>query len=132
MKIKENGRSMVEMLGVLAIIGVLSAGAMAGYSKAMFRHRVNQTIDIFQGVLQRFSELEQKDWGGVCLGLDGGNGANGIAEDMVKYDLLPECQETSGEFWEGTGCKLPIGVLEFDACQSHGVTGALFSISMYD
>ena len=29
------GRSMVEMLGVLAIIGVLSVGAIAGYSKAM-------------------------------------------------------------------------------------------------
>ena len=32
---KESGRSMVEMLGVLAIIGVLSVGAIAGYSKAM-------------------------------------------------------------------------------------------------
>ena len=32
---QESGRSMVEMLGVLAIIGVLSIGAIAGYSKAM-------------------------------------------------------------------------------------------------
>ncbi len=31
------GRSMVEMLGVLAIIGVLSVGAIAGYSKAMIK-----------------------------------------------------------------------------------------------
>ncbi len=31
------GRSMVEMLGVLAIIGVLSVGAVAGYSKAMIK-----------------------------------------------------------------------------------------------
>ena len=31
------GRSMVEMLGVLAIIGVLSVGAIAGYSKAMMK-----------------------------------------------------------------------------------------------
>ena len=29
------GRSMIEMLGVLAIIGVLSVGGIAGYSKAM-------------------------------------------------------------------------------------------------
>ena len=28
------GRSMVEMLGVLAILGVLSVGGIAGYSKA--------------------------------------------------------------------------------------------------
>ena len=30
----ENGRSMVEMLGVLSIIGVLSIGAISGYSFA--------------------------------------------------------------------------------------------------
>ena len=30
-----SGRSMIEMLGVLAIIGVLSVGGIAGYSKAM-------------------------------------------------------------------------------------------------
>ena len=41
----ENGRSMIEMLGVLAIIGVLSVGGIAGYSKAMHRYRVNKTID---------------------------------------------------------------------------------------
>ncbi len=44
-KINENGRSMVEMLGVLAIIGVLSAGGLAGYSKAMFKHKLNTTMD---------------------------------------------------------------------------------------
>ena len=35
------GRSMVEMLGVLAIIGVLSIGAIAGYSKAMMKYKLN-------------------------------------------------------------------------------------------
>ena len=33
---------MVEMLGVLAIIGVLSVGAIAGYSKAMMKYKLNQ------------------------------------------------------------------------------------------
>ena len=37
-----SGRSMVEMLGVLAIIGVLSVGAIAGYSKAMEKYKLNQ------------------------------------------------------------------------------------------
>ena len=45
MKKNENGRSMVEMLGVLAIIGVLSAGALAGYSKAMMHHKLNKHTD---------------------------------------------------------------------------------------
>ncbi|MBR2300165.1 MAG: type II secretion system protein [Alphaproteobacteria bacterium] len=45
MRIKENGRSMVEMLGVLAIVGILSAGALAGYSKAMRQHKLNKQMD---------------------------------------------------------------------------------------
>ena len=39
------GRSMVEMLGVLAIIGVLSVGAIAGYSKAMNKYRLNKMLE---------------------------------------------------------------------------------------
>ena len=39
-----SGRSMIEMIGVLTIIGVLSAGGIVSYSKAMRRHRLNETI----------------------------------------------------------------------------------------
>lgn len=35
------GRSMIEMLGVLAIIGILSVGGIAGYSKAMLMWHSN-------------------------------------------------------------------------------------------
>ncbi len=44
-KNNQNGRSMIEMLGVLAIIGVLSVGGIAGYSKAMMKYRINKTIE---------------------------------------------------------------------------------------
>ena len=44
----ESGRSMIEMLGVLAIIGVLSVGGLAGYNMAMGRVRVNRVIDELQ------------------------------------------------------------------------------------
>ena len=45
MKDSQNGRSRIEMLGVLAIIGVLSVGGIAGYSKAMQKYRINKTIE---------------------------------------------------------------------------------------
>ena len=45
MKKIESGRSMIEMLGVLAIIGVLSIGGLAGYTMAMNRHRANTILD---------------------------------------------------------------------------------------
>ena len=38
------GRSMLEMLGVLAVIGVLSIGGLAGFKIAMNYHRANETI----------------------------------------------------------------------------------------
>lgn len=40
------GRSMVEMLGVLAIIGVLSVFSIQGFSLAMRRHRANEIINV--------------------------------------------------------------------------------------
>ncbi len=40
----ENGRSMVEMLGVLAVIGVISVGGLTAYSYTMKRQRISQTI----------------------------------------------------------------------------------------
>ena len=41
----ENGRSMVEMLGVLAIIGVLSVAGIAGYTMAMKKYRANEMLN---------------------------------------------------------------------------------------
>ena len=38
----QNGRSMIEMLGVLAIIGVLSVGGISGYSRAMAKYKLTK------------------------------------------------------------------------------------------
>ena len=45
MKNNQSGRSMIEMLGVLAIIGVLSVGGIAGYTKAMMKYKINKATD---------------------------------------------------------------------------------------
>lgn len=44
-KNEQSGRSMVEMLGVLAIIGVLSVGGISGYSKAMAKFKLTKAQD---------------------------------------------------------------------------------------
>lgn len=44
MKKQEIGRSMIEMLGVLAIVGVLSIGGIAGYSYAINKYRANEIV----------------------------------------------------------------------------------------
>ena len=45
------GRSMIEMLGVLAIIGVLSVGGIAGYSKAMEKFKVNKLVEEYTNLM---------------------------------------------------------------------------------
>lgn len=45
MRNNEQGRSMIEMLGVLAIVGVLSVGGITGYSKAMAKFKTNKLND---------------------------------------------------------------------------------------
>ena len=44
MRRSEKGRSMVEMLGVLAIIGVLSVGGIYGYTVAMNKYKANEVV----------------------------------------------------------------------------------------
>ncbi len=58
----ETGRSMIEMLGVLAIIGVLSVGGIAGYSKSMEKFKVDKAVSeysyLIQGLLQHTDDLK--------------------------------------------------------------------------
>ena len=58
------GRSMVEMLGVLAIIGVLSVGGIAGYSKAMEKFKNQKAFEQLQTILSNLTQLQldRKAW----------------------------------------------------------------------
>ena len=62
------GRSMIEMLGVLAIIGVLSVGGIAGYSKAMEKFKVNKAVSeysyIIFGALEHLKEIQDLTYDG--------------------------------------------------------------------
>ncbi|MCM1322604.1 MAG: type II secretion system GspH family protein [Acetobacter sp.] len=50
----QTGRSMIEMLGVLAIIGVLSVGGIAGFSKAMRQYKMLQLVDEYRLFIQDY------------------------------------------------------------------------------
>ena len=59
MKQNQFGRSMIEMLGVLAIVGVLSVGGIAGYSKAMEKFKVNKLVEEYTNLM--FGLMEHMD-----------------------------------------------------------------------
>jgi len=73
--VPQYGRSMIEMLGVLAIIGVLSVGGIAGYSKAMTKYRINKAIEQITHIAGNVRAFwgPQKNYIGVNCGsyLDG-------------------------------------------------------------
>ena len=106
----EKGRSMIEMLGVLAIIGVLSVGGIAGYSKAMHRYRVNKTIEqisLISGNIRSFFGT-QKNYEGVYCDCDSvhcvGTGGDGCPI-LKKAKIIPEEMLTinsSGEWTDIT------------------------------
>ena len=91
MKIKQNqlGRSMIEMLGVLAIIGVLSVGGIAGYSKAMEQFKINKTIDQIVQIATNIQILyaNQKNSDTKYEGLSNAN--------IIGMGVIPDDMETS-------------------------------------
>ena len=93
---EENGRSMIEMLGVLAIIGVLSVGGIAGYSKAMHRYRVNKTVEQISLIAGNIRTLYATQKGGVYE--EGDPFGKYISLDnnvLKKAKLVPD------EMWNG-------------------------------
>ena len=76
------GRSMIEMLGVLAIIGVLSVGGIAGYSKAMEKFKINKTIEQVAQIATNIRTLyvQQKSFSGL-------NNTTAIQMGVVPDDM---------------------------------------------
>ena len=72
----QSGRSMVEMLGVLAIIGVLSIGGIAGYTMAMNRYKANEILSVAAqvAVIGQTADMgEGSDTSASTLGLPTGD-----------------------------------------------------------
>ena len=85
------GRSMIEMLGVLAIIGVLSVGGIAGYSKAMEMWKISrqkqqlaelflQCINLKDDFLREYNRTNQRVKAATIM-----DAMNVIPEGMSNY-----------------------------------------------
>ena len=87
---KQTGRSMIEMLAVLAIVGVLSIAALVGFTFAMNKHRANETI---YDVMLRATNVPMMDeyYAGKPLGYEftfsglAGDGTQGTYYAMHTY-----------------------------------------------
>ena len=104
-KINEFGRSMVEMLGVLAIVGVLSTGGLAGYGKAMHKYRVHKAVSYITDAIIEYQLFSKRTIGSYPTE------TNKMAESAKTYGLLSTC-ETQNSKIAGSSyqtCKFPLG-----------------------
>ena len=85
------GRSMIEMLGVLAIVGVLSVGGIAGYSKAMTKFKINKTIDEVSHIVANIRTLysQQTTYAGLWSSYQD--------DDLIKT-IIPDSINPNGMY----------------------------------
>lgn len=120
----ESGRSLVEMLGVLAIMGILTIGGVAGYYFAMTRYRANEIIEGVKqramivssqekqapGMPQNLSEFEEKILDYKTTAWSGGlNGEENLF--TIDVDDVPQavCQDILIRNWDW-----PSGIFIYD------------------
>ncbi len=92
-KLNETGRSMVEMLGVLAVIGVLSVGGIMGYKYGMMKYRVNETVNELNimantyGIqMQQMKEEQTMPTDGELLSEEGATTRMGYGYEVLGFD----------------------------------------------
>ena len=119
------GRSMVEMLGVLAIIGVLSVGAIAGYSKAMMKYKLNKHAEqmntVINAVARNVHNFDNIKQGGTSLTsyfIKMGE----IPTEMIKQNQTNLIYDIFGQGWNifitGDGSQILLSTYSTDGSSS--------------
>ena len=106
----QSGRSMVEMLGVLAIIGVLSVGGISGYSKAMAKYKLTKAQDQIVMLLMniRTAYATSPNYSGLT------------SASAITYNLAPNEMAASDNKLYGTFG----GEVVVEACKASGICGS--------
>ena len=127
-KFNQCGRSMVEMLGVLGIISVLTVGALAGYGKAMYKYNLNKTFNVVAGSLKDLATFTNRGFGGYSAS------KSKMAEKAKAAGLLPDCKPIQSAI-AGSGyqvCEAPLGEIypKFVLTDKEDI-GSLYSYMLY-
>ncbi len=105
---------MIEMLGVLAIVGVLSVGGIAGYSKAMTKFKTNKVIDEVMTIANNIKTLyaNQKNYASL-------DDLNDI--DFKTFGIVPaEMYDENGEIKNAFNGRVVIQGAFYDYTHTNG------------
>ena len=111
---------MIEMLGVLAIIAVLSVGGIAGYSKAMMKFKVNKTINEVTTILSNIIVLYANEKKLDAIDDNELYAMGIIPDEMVDKDN------------EDFKFKTPFGDFDFMSYDENTISSKSFSIYLFD
>lgn len=116
---EQKGRSMVEMLGVLAIIGVLSVGGISGYSKAMAKYKLTKAQDQITMLLMniRTAYATSPNYSGLTS-------TTAIEYHIAPGDMIVDDDNLSGAFGGAIDVNDCTGEDGKDACKAVGVPEA--------
>ena len=107
----EHGRSMTEMLGVLAIIGVLSIGVIVGYRLSMNKLRANELINeinmrrvaLYQQLIKDPDNLDMEMGDTTKHGYKISSALDAVEEDVfyISVETVPigVCKEILRQHW---------------------------------
>ena len=110
---------MIEMLGVLAIIGVLSVGGIAGYSKAMTKYRINKTIEqitLIAGNIRSFF-APQRSYAGISEAVI--KKAKLVPDEMVLSNKLDGRHYLSHPFGDVVDIEATCKTYKYHDCEDH-------------
>lgn len=114
MKTNESGRSMVEMMAVLAIAGIIIVGAMTGFRVAMQKLKSNDVAGFVSDV-SRYAQMRSRDITNAVLG--------GFDEP------IPDCVNRFRAFSNG---KVTLEFKEEDNCQQiHSLVATSFKAGQW-
>lgn len=118
----EHGRTLLEILTVLAIVGILSLGVLAGYNYAMAHHKANEMLDYMNRVFLAVKSVGEDDHSYVSGSGNGDFECEEIVPNMPMFiyscGAIRKCEENGKScitrvfayFEEGE--RLAAGVLE--------------------
>ena len=107
-RLAESGRSMVEMLGVLAIIGVLSVGAVVGYKYATSKHVANTIMSELNLRAVPLSQIRIQNQmaAGTTLHLEAGDKIASGHTISAKVSINPEYFEMTVNGVQQQSCEM--------------------------
>ena len=139
LKQTQSGRSMIEMLGVLAIVGVLSAGGIAGYSMAMQSYKTSALVEKVNLIAQQGRVLYNGQYSNTTDGENSNTTDGKMGKKLVSAGMITDLNNPFGGVLTVTGATTTFTVtstanIPAEACikllrTNWGTTGVFTSVS---